>query len=183
MRAAEPGKPSQNLTAISEPQMPSASVVEEKEEPTAKSNEPDLHESATEEITKLFPKRSRSRASLLLHYVMKNMSLDGNQRVMYNDGSRGSHIVDLVRYFINTSAMHIDRPIDAIKFAMELKSKGVPEAAFSRHIGVTASKVQNLRGLAHKSEPSPRHNQRKRRSQSQTAATKHGNIHSKWVRL
>lgn len=133
-------------------------------------------------MTKLFPKRSRSRASLLLHYALKHISLDENERVRYGDGSSGSHIVDLVRYFVNPPAMHIERPIDALKFAMHLRSKGVPEAAFARHVEVASSKVHDTSKQVARLEPKPRHRMKPRKPKPHIA-TKHANVYSKWVKL
>lgn len=136
--------------------------------------------STKDDVINLFPKRLRSRASLLLHYVLKYLSLDHNDRVVYEDTSPGSHIVDLIRYFIHPRTVKIDRPVDAVKFALALKAKGVPDAAFSRHIEATISKVSNTRIPSHQmKESSLRHVTGPKFHPSK----RHGYIHANWVRL
>lgn len=83
-------EPSQKLTSLTTETTPLA-IESNSQEASGKS-------SWTTEILQLFPKRSRNKAQILIHYVDKYLKVDDNQRVIYNDGTRGSHVVDLVRY-------------------------------------------------------------------------------------
>lgn len=79
------------------------------------------------ELSNLLPKRLQNKARMLLHYLNGHVKLNEQQRIVYSNGSVGSHIIDLVRY--NISPFVKGRPIDAPLFDRLMKSAGVPDAA------------------------------------------------------
>lgn len=81
-------------------------------------------------LADLLPKHLRNKARMLLHYLNSQLKLDNQQRVIYGDGSVGSHIIDLVRY--NISPFVKARPLDAPKFAKLMQTAGVPNAAIAK---------------------------------------------------
>lgn len=86
-----------------------------------------------EEIVDLFPKSYRNRAKLLVHYIGKSMQLR-NGRIVYKDGMIGSHLLDLLKYYIYPSALKTSRPSDATKFGVLLKQLDVPDSLVSRSL-------------------------------------------------
>ena len=94
----------------------------------------DESEDVKEDILSLFPKRFKQRAAVVLQYTMKFAKLDENHRIIHTDGSIGSHIVDLIKYFIYPPAMNVERPLDALDFAIKLKEHGIPESSITRHL-------------------------------------------------
>ena len=84
-------------------------------------------------LADLLPKNLKARARILLHYLENaNVNVNDVQRIIYADGTVGSHILDLVRYtvapFVKT------RPLDWPQFKALLENIGVPEAVFGRKI-------------------------------------------------
>ena len=71
---------------------------------------------------------------MLIHYLRGNVTIDDNQRVVYPDGTTGSHILDLIRYYVYPSTLKLSRPLDAIEFGMLLKGIGVPTASIGRDL-------------------------------------------------
>ena len=78
-------------------------------------------------MAELLPKNLRNRAKVLLHYIDGKIRLSDQQRVIYEDGTTGSHLLDLVRYF--TSPLTKTRPMDSHQFLTLLHKNGVPEHA------------------------------------------------------
>ena len=60
------------------------------------------------DMVNLFPKRQQNKAKLLIGHL-KHVKVDTNNRVIYGDGTVGSSLYDLVRYFI-TSVGHFRLP-------------------------------------------------------------------------
>lgn len=82
-----------------------------------------------EQLLEMVPKTYRHKAKVFLNYVMKHISLDDQQRVIYddednNDESVGSNIIDIVRYFV--SPYPAERPLDAPRFQEVVEKSGVP---------------------------------------------------------
>jgi len=79
------------------------------------------------DIEKILPRNLQSRARMILHYLdSANVHVNDMQRIVYSDGSVGSHIVDLVRYAI--SPFLKTRPIDWPRFKTLLESIGTPDS-------------------------------------------------------
>ena len=85
-----------------------------------------------EDMVKLFPKRQQNKAKLVIGHL-NNIKLDTNNRVIYRDGTVGSTLYDLVRYFItNSGHFSAPKPIDADQFKHHFLN-GVPTAAFGKN--------------------------------------------------
>lgn len=82
------------------------------------------------DLAELLPKNCRHKAKMLLHYLEGHVQLNDQQRVVYANGQLGSHIVDLVKYFV--ASYHTDRPIDAPKFQKLMIRAGVPNDAIAK---------------------------------------------------
>lgn len=94
--------------------------------------EPPQHEkSDLAELAKLMPKSYRGRATTLLRSLDGKVKLNDQQHVLYPPNDQlGSHILDLVKYFVAT--WPTDRPIDAPKFAKLMTQAGVPAMAIAK---------------------------------------------------
>ena len=79
------------------------------------------------DLAQFLPKGYRQRAKILLHYLEPFIKLTDKDRVIYENGQLGSHILDLVKYFVST--FQTDRPVDAPKFAKLMDKAGVPNSA------------------------------------------------------
>ena len=77
-------------------------------------------------LVDLLPKNLQNRARMLLHYI-ENVNVNDAQRIVYSDGSVGSHIVDLIRYAVSPFVK--TRPIDWPQFSALLESNNVPVSA------------------------------------------------------
>lgn len=85
------------------------------------------------ELAQFLPKSYRGRGRILLHYLQGHVKLNEQQRVLYPPNQQlGSHILDLVKYFVATFPM--DRPVDAPKFAKLLARAGVPSSAIAKKV-------------------------------------------------
>lgn len=84
------------------------------------------------EIIELLPKAYRSRAKVILHYLLPNLKQDQNKHIIFPDGTIGSHILDYLRYFLNP--LKAKPPVEANKFANLLEKSGVPQSVYSRHV-------------------------------------------------
>lgn len=94
-----------------------------------------------EEIITLFPKNYRNRAKSLIHYLKNHIELK-NGRVIYSDGSIGSHLLDLIKYYVFPSALKVPRPIDAAKFGILLKQLDVPNSVVGRSLVLKRENLQ-----------------------------------------
>ena len=81
-------------------------------------------------LAELLPKRLQNKAKILLHYLDGNVQVNDKQRIVYSDGSVGSHVLDMVRYFVSPFVKQ--RPLDAPQFETLLKALGVPDSATVR---------------------------------------------------
>lgn len=85
-------------------------------------------------MIELLPKMYQSKARIIMHYLEGHVKLDKNQRIVYAGGMVGSHVLDLLRYFI--SPLVKERPLDAPRFLILMKAAGVPQSAIARKGGV-----------------------------------------------
>lgn len=90
-----------------------------------------------EDIANMLPKRMQSRCRILLHYLEGHLKLSPTHKVIYADGEIGSHIIDLLRYFL--SQFVTDRPLDAPKFTAMMQSIGVPNSVLAKRINSSAA--------------------------------------------
>ena len=88
------------------------------------------------DLVKLFPKNYRNKVKLFLHYVQKRVKLDENDNVVYPDLTRGSNIIDHVRYFIMPFSK--GRPIDAPQFEQIIDEIGVPKSILAKRRAIGA---------------------------------------------
>lgn len=100
-------------------------------------------ESEKENIIDLLPKGYRNKAKLLMHYI-PDIKLNNQGRVVYADGSLGSSLYDLVRYFVSSAQMSSARPLDAPKFAMILTKAAVPQSALGSGRSLTSVQWQSM---------------------------------------
>lgn len=84
-------------------------------------------------LLEMVPKSYQPKARILLTCLQGKVKLTDQQRVIYSDGV-GSHIIDLVRYYVTPSQLKINRPEDAQKFGQLLEQHGVPSSAVNRPI-------------------------------------------------
>lgn len=118
--------------------VPESWLHEQVASPTAQSHEKptttvyDVQKDDTlSDIADLIPKNYRSKAKTLLHYVQRFIKLDSQQRVVYQPGNQiGSHIIDLVKYFV--APFPTERPIDAPQFQTLIEKAGVPKSALAK---------------------------------------------------
>lgn len=93
-----------------------------------------VHEEKNEasliDVSDLLPKCYRSKARIILHYINDSISLDARQRIVYKDGTVGSHIVDMLRYFVSPFVK--ERPLDAPKFESLMNHVGVPVSVIAK---------------------------------------------------
>jgi len=74
------------------------------------------------------PRSYRGKAKVVFSYLVSNdVKLTKKDRIIYPDGTIGSHILDLVKYTV--SPFEMDSPKDSIKFMKYLEEIGVPELA------------------------------------------------------
>jgi hypothetical protein len=77
------------------------------------------------------PKRYRKRAEELLSYL-ENLKQTDDERVVYEGGETGSYLIDLLKYFLYPEMLKLQRPLDATKFGILLKERGVPDTILGR---------------------------------------------------
>jgi hypothetical protein len=85
-----------------------------------------------EDLLNLLPKTYRSRAKVILHYLLPNIKLNDNKQVVFSDGTVSAHILDYLRYVINPMRMHA--PVDIAKFMALMNNLGVPKTVYSNHV-------------------------------------------------
>jgi hypothetical protein len=81
-------------------------------------------------------KRYRKKAEQLLSYI-NDVKRTENDRIIYGDGEVGSHLVDLIKYFVYPEFLKLKRPQDAVKFALLLKEKDIPPSILGRQLSLT----------------------------------------------
>ena len=82
-------------------------------------------------LAKMLPKRYQTKATALLRILDGKLNLDANNHVIYED-ELGSHLIDLIRYFVTPTYVSVTRPFDAYKFGQLLNCYGVPMSAVAR---------------------------------------------------
>jgi hypothetical protein len=89
-------------------------------------------QAARNEVLESIGKRYRKKAEILIKYLSDQRKENG--RIIYEDGELGSHLVDLIKYFVYPEFLKLKRPADAVKFALLLKHKDVPESVLGRSL-------------------------------------------------
>lgn len=88
-----------------------------------------------DEYLELLPKRYRSRGKILLQYLMENqIGVTSKGRVVYGDGSIGSHLIDLIKYYLHPQGIPVSRPSDSTQFGLLLQQIDVPNSALGRSL-------------------------------------------------
>ena len=82
----------------------------------------------------LLPKNIQGKANLLMHYVNKVVQVTEEGIVQYDDGSYGSNIIDLLKYFCSSRNFRVKKPFDADKLEKLLKEAGAPLSAFGKTV-------------------------------------------------
>lgn len=100
-------------------------IVETQEE--EKDKQDFLNTSRVENIVALLSKPQRSRAKIILHFIISK--LDVNNRLTYDNGVKSSHIIDLLRFVLNP--LNKRAPRDANDFCHFLKTVGVPDSVYT----------------------------------------------------
>jgi hypothetical protein len=95
-----------------------------------KLNVGDKSEHSLSEICGSLPKRLQRKARSLIEYIDGNVVLNDDQRVVYPGGEVGSHIADLIKYFVSKPPR--ERPLDAPQFESLIMKAGVPSDAVIR---------------------------------------------------
>jgi hypothetical protein len=67
---------------------------------------------------------------MILHSIQGKIGLDTYNRVIYSDGSLGSSLIDLLRYFVMPSTLRVPTPLDSPDFYQLLIDFGTPQSAF-----------------------------------------------------
>lgn len=102
-------------------------VLHENVSPTVVATE-SKRSSNVSQMAELLPKNLKTRARIILHYLENgNVNINDMQRIVYDDGTIGSHILDLTRYAI--SPFLKTRPVDWPQFRDLLDKLGVPNSA------------------------------------------------------
>ena len=85
-------------------------------------------------MTVMLPKSYQTKGNALLTALDGKIEIDERCHVIYEDGT-GSHIIDLVKYFITPKHLNISRPFDARKFGDLLENFGIPKSLINRDVG------------------------------------------------
>lgn len=99
-----------------------------------------VEESKTEDIALLLPKSYRARAKIILHFISPRINSD--QRVVFSDGSTGAHVIDYLRFVLNS--LKTRAPIGLDKFMSVMRETGVPESVYVKR---DAAAVRNAKWL------------------------------------
>lgn len=83
------------------------------------------------EIIELLPKAYCTRAKVIMHYLAPSLKLDQSNRVLFPDGTVGAHVLDYLRYFLNS--LKTKAPLYAEKFDNIMEKSGVPRSVY-RHV-------------------------------------------------
>lgn len=123
---------SDTASQMSKPPLPT--IVDEYQSTPHEADESSVEEDEYDAIVNMMPRQMRQKAKLLAHYTKNRISLTENGRVVYGDQSIGSHLHDLIRFFVSSPTLRVPRPVDAVKFGITLKRIGVPRAALGRDL-------------------------------------------------
>ena len=89
---------------------------------------PEEKQAKFSDLPELLPKNMRSKARVLVHYLENGgVAVNDMQRIVYDDGEVGSHMLDLLRYGL--SRFSKSRPLDWPKFQELLNKLGAPKSA------------------------------------------------------
>lgn len=92
-------------------------------------------------LAEMLPKSYQSRGKALLKLLKGKVQLDSRDHVVYENGEKGSHIVDLVRYFVTPKHLKVTRPFDSNLFYSILIDLGTPTSLMARANTVNSSWV------------------------------------------
>jgi hypothetical protein len=90
----------------------------------------EMRKQSLSEICGILPKRLQRKARSLIEYIDDNIVVNDDQRVVYPGGEVGSHIADLIKYFVSKPPR--ERPLDAPQFESLIMKAGVPSDAVIR---------------------------------------------------
>ncbi len=96
---------------------------------TKVNNDEELH-GVHQFIMELLPKQQKGKGNIFLHYLLKNVTLTPDNRVLYPDGEVGSSVLDVVRYFVTSIKLPVKMPVDGIKLANLIHEWSFPYSAF-----------------------------------------------------
>lgn len=82
-------------------------------------------------LANFIPKAYRHKGKLLLSFIEPTITLNSRQRVVYEDGTVGSHILDLLRYFL--SPFKTERPLDSKLFEQLINKSSAPDSVMSNY--------------------------------------------------
>lgn len=91
-------------------------------------------------VLDLLPKSYKSRGRIILHHIEGQVKLNQQNRVVYQGGKQGSHIIDLLKYFL--SPFSKSKPIDASHFEKIMKQSGVPQSAIAKKANVNWKHIE-----------------------------------------
>jgi hypothetical protein len=93
---------------------------------------PQTHGLPMTNLLEMLPKGYQSRGKIILLSIDGKVTLDQQHRVVYANGDVGSHVIDLIRFFVTPRNVQTKRPWDATVFATVMRGCGVPEYLLSR---------------------------------------------------
>ena len=93
----------------------------------------------------LLPKNIRGKASMLMHYINNVVRVTDEGIVEYDDGSFGSNIIDLLKYFCSSGSIVVKKPFDADRLEQLLKDIGAPLSAFGKRSSVRSESLPTWR--------------------------------------
>ena len=108
-----------------------------------------LGENSLVSISAMLPHKYRNKAERLLRQIDGHISLDKNLRVIYADGTLGSSLIDLIRYYLYPRSSRLQRPLDSLDFGILLKKLDVRDES-SQPRQLVLKRYRRL----HKSKPS-----------------------------
>lgn len=66
------------------------------------------------------------KAKRLYHKLIPHLSLDVNERIVYNDGTKGSSLAHLIEYVTSPKSKSIERPFDSDTFVELISGLKIP---------------------------------------------------------
>jgi hypothetical protein len=101
-------------------------------------------------LVDLLPRQYRNKAKLLLGFLKPRVRLDEQMRILYENGDKGSNLLDMIRFYVLPISSKTKRPLDALRFGLWMKKEGVPRSAIGREIVLKHEQdtIENMRGKA-----------------------------------
>ena len=115
-------------------------LLETDEEATAKSliaeivKTTESPNSLISEVLDLLPKRIQGKAKILATHLSKQMKFSDDGRVIYPDGSFGSPLIDILKYFCSPKSglVRVKAPFDVRKMTEYLSETNAPMSATTK---------------------------------------------------